>query len=180
MSRNVRVVVLCEDRQHETFLRRFLKKNRWNTRDLRIESAPAGRGSAESYVRSRFPKELQALRSKGGEEVYLIIMIDGDQRGHDGRTSSLDATCREQGISPLHADERVMICVPTWNIETWIAYLNGETVDESRSDYPRLPRERDCEPSVQSLVEMCHDRTLRPPSPPSLEATCIQYQRLFG
>ena len=180
MTRNVRVVVLCEDRQHETFIRRFFKKNHWNTRDIRIERSPSGRGSAESYVRSRFPKELQALRSRGGKEVYLIVMIDGDQQGSKGRTSSLEAACTEQGISRPSDTERVMICVPTWNIETWIAYLSGETVDESRSDYPRLPRERDCEPSVQRLVAMCGQRALRAPYPASLEDACAQYRRVFG
>lgn len=180
MSRNVRVVVLCEDRQHETFLRRFLRKTHWNTRDLRIERAPVGRGSAESYVRSRFPRELQALRSKGEEEVYLIVLIDGDRQGSPGRISSLETACVERGLSPPNDRERVMICVPTWNIETWIAYLDGQTVDESRSDYPHLPRQRDCEPAVQNLVEMCRERTLRAPFPSSLKAACLEYQRVFG
>ncbi len=180
MSRNVRVVVLCEDRQHEAFLRRFLRKTHWNTRDLRIERAPMVRGSAESYVRSRFPRELQALRSKGEEEAYLIVLIDGDRQGSHGRISSLETACVERGTSPPNNGERVMICVPTWNIETWIAYLDGQTVDENRSDYPRLPRQRDCEPAVQNLVEMCRERTLRAPFPSSLEAACLEYQRVFG
>ena len=83
-------------------------------------------------------------------------------------------------MAPPGNSERVMICVPTWNIETWIAYLNGEEVDENRSDYPRLLKARDCEPSVQNLVDMCHRRTLRAPFPPSLEAACFQYQRVIG
>ena len=29
MSRNVSLVVLCEDTQHEAFVRHFLKRKRW-------------------------------------------------------------------------------------------------------------------------------------------------------
>lgn len=108
------------------------------------------------------------------------MMIDGDQQGNHGRISALATECEKQGIRPPGDTERVMICVPTWNIETWIAYLDGKTVDERRSDYPHLRRERDCGPSVQNLVDMCRDGTLRAPSPPSLEAACLHYQRLFG
>lgn len=66
------------------------------------------------------------MRAKGREEVHLIVMIDGDQVGHHGRMSSLAAACGEQGVAPPGEGERVMLCVPTWNTETWIAYLSGE------------------------------------------------------
>lgn len=147
MSRSVRIVVLCEDVQHEAFIRRFMKKMGWNTRDLRIEKASSGRGSAEQFVRNRFPTELQTLRSKGGEQAYLIVMVDGDDRGVASRKASLATSCGETGIAPPGNADHVLICVPTWNVETWISYLGGATVDERRADYPRLSRPRDCMPN---------------------------------
>ena len=180
MSRSVRIVLLCEDRQHEAFVRRFLKEVGWNLRDIRVEKAPRGRGSAEQYVRKRFPGELRAVRSKRGEKAYLILMVDGDDQGSAGRTASLERACIEQQVDPPSNSDQVLVCVPTWNIETWLAYLGGEEVEESRPNYPRLDRPRDCLPHVRKLAEMCRNWALLPPYPPSLEDTCTRYRHLFG
>lgn len=178
--RSVRIVVLCEDRQHESFVRRFLREVGWNTRSLRIERPPAGRGSAERYVHERFPVELQAVRSKGGERAYLIVMVDGDSRGVKGRRESLGEACSRQQTEPPRDADHVLVCVPTWNIETWFAYLGGETVDEARPDYPRLAHERDCDPFARVLAGMCRHRALRSPFPTSLQDVCEGYRRVFG
>ena len=180
MSRNVRIVLLCEDAQHVTFAKKLLQALGWRLRDFRIERSPSGRGSAEQFVRERFPIELRGLRSKRGEKAYLVVMIDGDDKGVAGRRASLNAACAARQIPPPSDDDQVLVGVPTWNIETWLAYLDGEVVDESKRDYPRLDRPRDCGPHVQALAGMCGRNTLRPPSPPSLEDTCIQYRHVFG
>ena len=180
MSRNVRIVLLCEDAQHEAFAKKLLVTLGWHLRDFRVERSPSGRGSAEQYVRERFPIELRGVRSKRGERAYLVVMIDGDDKGVAGRRASLAAACAERQILPPSDADQVLVCVPTWNIETWLAYLDGEVADESKGDYPRLDRPRDCGPHVESLADMCRRSTLRPPRPPSLEDTCIQYQHVFG
>ena len=180
MSRNVRITLLCEDAQHEAFCKRLIRRLGWNLRNFRVERSPSGRGSAEQYVRARFPTELQALRSKGGEKAYLVVMIDGDDKGVAERRASLDTACAERQIAPSGDADQVLISVPSWNIETWLAYLDGQVVEESRRDYPRLDRPRDCLPHVRTLADMCSQNTLRLPCPPSLEDTCIQYRRVFA
>ena len=120
------------------------------------------------------------MRAKYGEQAYLFVMVDGDAQGAAGRMASLAAICEEHRIIPPNDADQVLVCVPTWNIETWLAYLRGETVDETRSGYPRLDRPRDCGPLVKELAKMCRDRTLRAPYPPSLQDTCTRYQYLFG
>jgi hypothetical protein len=45
MSRNVNVVILCEDRQHEAFARRFFQQAGKGLRVQRVEVSPSGRGS---------------------------------------------------------------------------------------------------------------------------------------
>ena len=54
VSRRVNLVLLCEDRQHDTFLRRFLAAMKWDTSNRRIRSviAPGGKGSGEKFVRN--------------------------------------------------------------------------------------------------------------------------------
>ena len=180
MSRNVQIVLLCEDEQHEAFARRLLRGLGWDARNIRVERSPPGRGSAEQYVRERFPDELEAVRSRHGKSAHLIVMIDGDNQGVAGRRASLAAACHTKDVSPPSDADPVVISVPTWNIETWLAYLSGETVNESRGDYPRLARARDCRPMVRVLADMCRERTLRAPHPRSLEDTCTQYRRVFG
>ena len=178
MSRRVQVVVLCEDRQQAVFVRRLLVEMGWCKRRLRFENAPAGQGSAEQFVRKRFPKELRAYRARRGAVAQaLIVMMDGDSRGVRGRVTELDDVCRQEGVEVRHPDERVLVVVPTWNIETWLAYLGGETVDEANRTYPRLRRESDCQPQVKTLASMCRDRRLRAPAPPSLESACGEFRR---
>ena len=178
MSRNVQIVLLCEDAQHESFGRRFLEKAGWTIRHIRVERAPKGRGAAEQFVRKRFPDELKAYRRrKHRVSVALIVMVDGDNRGVDQRVDELDTACRERNIACRNSGEHVLVFVPTWQIETWLAYLGGETVNEDKDDYPRLPRPRECQPHVDSLAAMCRNGVLREPAPSSLAIACTEYRR---
>ncbi|NMC21022.1 MAG: hypothetical protein GYA33_11465 [Thermogutta sp.] len=176
MSRNVQLVLLCEDRQHEAFARRFLEKAGWPTRRLRVQIAPQSRGSAEQFVRERFPPELSAYRSKRHQVAQgLVVVIDGDERGVHGRLTELADACQDRNVQPRQPGERVAIFVPTRNIETWLAYLDGQTVNEN-DPYSRLARERDCRQHVKRLYEMCQQGALRLPAPPSLQAACDEYR----
>lgn len=177
VSRKVQLVLLCEDLQHESFARRFLKKAGWDTHRLRVEKGPPSKGSAEQFVRTSFPKELIAYRNrKQHVEHALVFFIDGDQRGVAGRLADLDNECKKQGVAPRLPDEKVAIFVPTWNIETWLAYLDDQRVTESQPNYRKLARERDCQPLVESLYQMCQRGRLRQPAPSSLLAACDEYQ----
>jgi len=176
MSRNVQLILLCEDRQHEAFARRFLEKAGWSTRRLRVEMAPPGRGSVEQFVRERFPTELSAYRANRHRVAQaLVVVIDGDDKGVDARLNELAEACRSQSIPSRGDSDHVALMVPTRNIETWFAYLDGKTVDEV-TEYPRLQRERDCQRHVNCLYGMCQRRELRAPVPPSLEAACEEYR----
>lgn len=177
MSRTVQVLILCEDQQQEVFARRFLDRAGWSTRRLRVDRAPSPKGSAEQYVRKRFPVELSAYRSSRFRVTQqLVVLIDGDRSGVAGRLDELDQACRSSGVQPRQQDEKVAIFVPTWRIETWFAYLDGADVDEAKGDYPRLLHPRDCQPHVNRLHDMCQQTGLRHPAPPSLVAACTEYR----
>ncbi len=141
---------------------------------MRVEKAPGGRGSADQFVRQQFPRELKAHRTRHASQA-VVTMMDGDRYGVDARLEQLNQACRAGSIDVRNPGERVAVFIPTWNIETWFAYLDGATVDEARSDYPRLGRERECQRHVDALTEMCRARALRQPSPPSLDAACNEY-----
>ena len=104
-------------------------------------------------------------------------MLDGDRVGTAGRVDELDASCKEKGVAVRRPDEDVFVFVPTWRIESWFAYLDGETICENEKDYPRLRRESDCQRHVEALSEMCRNGRLREPAPSSLSAACTEYAR---
>ena len=172
MTKRVQMVLVCEDKQHHVFARRFLRSMGWDVDRLRIEAAPPGRGAADQFVRSRLSKELESLPP----DAVLLVMLDGDAKGPAERLRELNEAGRDAQMSK-HRD-RTFVFVPTWNIETWLAYLNGMTVDETNRHYPRLARQRECQEHVDELVEMCRHGGLRQPAPPSLVAACEEYHRL--
>lgn len=177
MSRRVNTVILCEDRQHEAFARRFLEKSGRSLRVQRVEISPKGRGSGEQFVRERFAKELAYYRARQHRvEQALIVLIDADGRTVDERTRQVEASAVDAGLPGRTAADRVAVFVPARNIETWLAYLDGQTVDEARAQpYPRLDRERDCQAHVDRLFEMCKRGALRQPAPASLNVACTEY-----
>ncbi|NLX13023.1 MAG: hypothetical protein GXY44_05110 [Phycisphaerales bacterium] len=176
MSRNVNIVILCEDRQHEAFARRFLRQAGQGLRVQRVEISPRGRGSGEQFVRARFAKELAYYRSRQHRVGQaLIVVIDADRGSSAERREQVEGAAVEGGQEQRRADERVALFVPARNIETWLAYLDGQTVNESDT-YPRLQSERDCQRHVERLYEMCQQGALRQPAPSALEAACNEYR----
>jgi hypothetical protein len=177
-NRKVEIVLICEDNQHEAFIRRFLKRKGYSNKP-RVEKSPSGRGSAEKWVRERYVIELQAYRSRRKELNHRLIVIrDGDGYSVDARIEQMNEACKAHSCEERQKGERVMILIPCRNIETWIAYLRGQTVDESKN-YPALSRERECKDAVISLIEMCDKGKLSPQAPTSLEAACVEYNSRF-
>ena len=131
-------------------------------------------GAGERFVRDQFPAYLDAVRKRNG---ILVTMIDGDNHSIERRLRQLDDSCIERGVSPRESTDKLLVFVPVRNIETWLAYLDGETVNET-DPYPKLNRERECKRHVEALYDMCETRRLRSPAPPSLETACHEYHRL--
>jgi hypothetical protein len=176
MSRSVNIVILCEDRQHDAFVRRFLELAGKGLRIQRVEVSPKGRGSGEQFVRERFVKELTYYRTRKHRVTQaLIVVIDADRQEVAARIEQLEKAAAKGGQERRQGDEQVAFFISARNIETWLAYLDGQTVNEDDT-YPRLNRERDCKRHVKYLYDMCQGRALRQPAPPSLEAACTEYR----
>ena len=170
------VIVLCEDKQQEVFVRRFMKPR--TNHPIRVVSAPVGEGAGEQFVREQYPQQLRASRA-ATVNVVLVVMIDGDTAGSVQRMRQLDESCRLSGIAPRTDADRVIVLVPERNIETWLAYLGGATVEET-TDYPRLDRPSDCKTHVRVLTDMCDRSQLRQPAPQSLAAPGTAGCRVAG
>lgn len=176
--KGVRIILLCEDKQTDSFVRRFLKHRKFTHRDINTLPLPHGGQSGEQWVRQRYPTELKAIRER--QRDYLSIVTDADNRTAEDRRQQLEAECQRKGVPPRTAEDRVIIVVPRRNIETWFAYLDGSDVDEQRT-YPKLARESDCNRHARALYGMCHvAQRLRDPVPPALVEACGEYRKLQG
>ena len=170
---SVRIVLLCEDAATDRFVRRFLSKRNFNRRD--IQTLPFTSGSAEYWVRKRYPNELKAIRSR--QNAFLIVVIDADTHTTQARRSQLDDECRTQKVPLRGPKDPVLVIVPRRNIETWFAYLDGISVNET-VDYNAY-KSKDPRPFAEELYRMCHEaQKLRAPIPPSLDESCQEYRKL--
>lgn len=171
--RTIEVIVVCEDSQHEAFLRRALGGLGYHRRKIRVEKSPSGRGAADAWVLQRLPALLRVYRQRQVEHV-VILMMDVDRSSLKERQQQLDDICRAQGVDPRAPDERVAVLLPGRNIETWLAYLNGKDVDET-SAYAKLRFAGDYQLHVDALLDGCQRGQLREPVPPSLAHACQEY-----
>ena len=172
---SVRIVLLCEDAATDTFVRRFLRRRQFKARDIRTLPIPHGSQSGEQWVRQKYPSELKAIRSR--QNAFLIVVIDADTHTTQDRRSQLDDECKTQQVPARKRADPVLIIVPRRNIETWFAYLDGTSVNET-VDYSAY-KSKDPRPFAEELYRMCHEnQKLRPPVPPSLDESCQEYRKL--
>ncbi|MEC4805255.1 MAG: hypothetical protein SAJ12_19975 [Jaaginema sp. PMC 1079.18] len=178
-QRRVQLVILCEDRQQEVFARHFLE-NRGFKGLFRANICPKGSQSGEQYVRDQYPREVQAYRkNKNRVSIGLVVVIDADNRELQERLDQLEEELGNNDEKSRQTGEAIAIFIPKRNIETWIHYLEGESVDEN-SEYPKYTKnESACKPYVEQLVEQCNSQTLPNTAPNSLQSACGELQRLL-
>ena len=177
-QRRVQIVILCEDRQQEVFARYFLKK-RGFTGLFRANICPEGSQSGEQYVRTRYPVEVKAYRQKRKERRGLVVLIDADTGTLAARLNWLASVLDEHKQENRKPNEAIAIFVPKRNIETWIHYLQGETVNEEAVYAKFKNNEAVCKTAVEDLADRCYSQSLPENAPPSLQAACGELQRLL-
>jgi hypothetical protein len=122
--------VVCEDKRTERFLRELLRARGFDVRRVRFDTAPAGRGAAEAWVRHQISTFVSDIRRHPGEDLFLVAVRDGDTAGVARRKRELE----EQLTGRRSRTERIAALVPTWSIETWLLALNGEpSITEARA-----------------------------------------------
>ena len=174
------VILLCEDRRTNTFVRRFLTR-RFKNHDIETLPLPAEGtgGSGEQWVRKRFPKELQAIRSR--ERAVLVVVTDEDTDATRSRRASLDRACTEVGVAPIRSHDPVIVAVPRRNLESWFWHLgSGRAIEESRDYKEQLGKlnKSAIRALADELFRMCQQQRLLPTAPASLQAACSEYPKL--
>ncbi len=180
MSKASQIIILCEDKAHEVFVKHFLKKG-WGVkpRAIRVPPYPSGKGSGKKHVEDNISREAEALRRRHPSTILLVIR-DADELSVDQAKADL-----EDRIEPPRDDnEPIAFIIPKWEIETWIAYLDGNpNVDESdketyKNKYAKIAESKDVHPFVDKLADDCKKNRPLASAPDSLQKACIEFVRI--
>lgn len=164
-----RLVILCEDKQQQTFVRRFLRQLGFEPHQLRFRELPAGKSAGEQFVRKRYPIEVKEYRQKvPTNAVGLLVIIDSDLRSLGERYKQLNNELTAKQMQPRQQNEHIPILIPKRNIETWIHFLRGKQVNEADA-YPKLKVPSECWDAADELVSCYHGNPLPPNTPSSLQ-----------
>ncbi|MCB2185459.1 MAG: hypothetical protein KQJ78_03510 [Deltaproteobacteria bacterium] len=182
MSRASKIVVLCEDKAHKNFIYRFLKRG-WNIRPpyITFPRFPSGSGSGRRFVEERFPNEYVACLSRSATTI-LIVVRDADEQPVSEVKSTLLGKLQKAKRKNISA-ENVVFIIPKWHIETWIAYLDNKTVDESdketyKSEYGKIAGTNKVHWLIDRLVSQCKGQSELNSAPSSLLAACTEFNRI--
>jgi|ERR671932_684098 hypothetical protein len=178
-QRRVQIVILCEDLQQFVFARLFLKKRGFKGL-IRPKICPPGSQAGEQYVRTLYPVEVKAYRgNKGRVAIGLVVLMDADTGTLEARLNQLASALDEHEEEKRQSNEAIAIFVPKRNIETWIHYLQGETVNEEAVYAKFKNNEAVCKTAVEDLADRCYSQSLPEDAPRSLQAACGELQRLL-
>jgi hypothetical protein len=129
-SGRVRVILLCEDAAHESFML-ALAPARFQ-RFIRVEKT-----GGNAKVVARYAREVRDIRSKRHQQhLGLLVVIDGDDGTYETRKQELEEKLAKAELAPRAPHEPIALIVPSRNIETWfVAFLQGVTTVDERRDY---------------------------------------------
>jgi hypothetical protein len=172
MNKRVSLVVLCEDPQHASFANAFLKRAH-----LPVRGAPRFiAAGSKARVIAQFPEQARAIVQSGAEaHLFVLVDADGDTREQNERAllDRLDIDLRTR----LETTGRFLLICPNWEIENWIACIDGRTVTEDRDPSLRLKHASDCRPTARHLADECQQDRAIPHALPSLLETCLRWKQ---
>ena len=169
------VVVLVEDRRHQSFVRHFLRRLGY---DRNVRYLPLPTACGEQWVRAQYRDLIISCRSRArGKKASTaaIVVIDADSQSVDFRLRQLDA------VIQLEQGEVAVRLVPKRNIETWILCLSGNSVDEevdyTRSNFAITPG--DIASAASNFIEWSRlNATIPQQCVPSLSQALVEIRRI--
>ncbi|MEG5061787.1 hypothetical protein QUB60_27170 [Microcoleus sp. A2-C5] len=118
-------------------------------------------------------------QNKNRVSIGLVVLIDADMGTLQDRLSQLASILDQDAQDKRRSDEAIAIFVRKRNIETWIHYLQGESVNEEAGYAKFEQNEAVCKTSVEDLADRCYSQSLPEDAPRSLQAACGELQRLL-
>ena len=168
------LMILCEDKAQLDFIKGYCKEAGWDNRAIISQDlCPAGSQSAEQWVRERFERTLRTFRGKYGQgrSVILLVMIDGDKFSVSERKKQL-----QQNVQ-CTAQEPVALFVPKRNIQSWMAFLDGDFENEEKDYKQKYQRQSPNSKYGRNLRKFCLSSSPEK-LPSSLEDACKEWEKI--
>jgi hypothetical protein len=125
----LRCSLLCEDVEHERLFRPILERL---FRRVRVE--PCRREGGFTFVLARLADVARILRKKPDEAIGLLVALDADAAGFQRRYEDVMKALRQEGLAGNSLD-RVAVCIPARNVETWELWLCGFRDLDQHTDF---------------------------------------------
>lgn len=178
MSNNLQVIVLCEDKQHFHFARKYLEEQGINKRRIINKTAPPSQGSGAQYVIDNYANELKEHRSKNYQKnIALAVFLDEDTKGTQNRLNELESLLKKANLEPRQKNERVALFIPARNIETWFYYVDKQELIDETKDYKKHTSTEPSKVAKKLANDICPNK-LPESAPPSLKNACLELMRL--
>ncbi|MFP2932442.1 hypothetical protein ACLESO_46295 [Pyxidicoccus sp. 3LG] len=181
MGNSAQVVVLAEDRQHQTFAYNWLARRGFGPRQIRLLPVVSGRGAGEQDVRKRYPQEVEVHRRRAHHMgCQLVVVVDADTRSVQERVQQLDQALVEVHLEKRSEEDAICLLIPKQNVETWILFLlTGSANEEDDFKRPATKPGDECRQAAQRLAD-----THPLPAPPaeflpSLQQGWRELKRVF-
>ncbi len=179
MSNRVDIALLCEDENHEQFIKKFLRLKHRNYRRVFPKAYKSGNSGGvqpnNAFVLNRAITEIAATR-KVPPKRALILVIDGATRGLVNRRDDIAQRLKAEDKPLLSDKERIALIVPCRNIETWIHHFAGEITDETQV-YSK--REHDVKTGAEAFADWVSDGNADEVADlPALNAARVELRRL--
>ncbi|HSS76721.1 MAG TPA: hypothetical protein VLV54_08240 [Thermoanaerobaculia bacterium] len=132
MLKKLRCLLLCEDIEQERLFRPILERH-----FRRIYVEPRKPHGGASFVLKKVERWASYIRQHHQEAVGLLVVIDGDTVGLQGRLAALrDAA----GFAGAPWEQQIAMCVPSRTVETWEMWLCGAHDIDERTEYKAIFR----------------------------------------
>lgn len=118
MPKRLRCQLLCEDVEQERLFRPILERH-----FHRIYVEPRKPHGGASFVLQNVERLARYIRQNHQEAVGLLVVIDGDTAGLQGRIEAIRSAA---GFSGAAWEEQIATCVPSRSVETWAMWLCGK------------------------------------------------------
>ena len=132
-KKGVRVTLLVEDEALERFSREVLIDLGYSRHEIRVTNYPVGKGSAKDWVNNQYPVHVRTIRSKSYQQLALVVGTDADEATVRERADRLVNSLENEGLAARQHQERIVLWIPKWNVETWLLYFAGDARDEDQN-----------------------------------------------
>lgn len=177
LSQAAQIVILAEDVRQRKIIHRYLTKKRgYSHRCIRSINPQVLKGETAglTFVRANYAMQVAALRAYLAlRSTALVVVADADHETIEERILDLDNRLRGANQTARKNEEPIILIVPRRNVETWMYFLNGNSVDET-TDYKSKCSSLDDGDFAQRFADFAHPirNPLPQNCPDSLRRAC--------